>query len=272
MPASPSHLGWLAKTGKILRTQDGVPIELWTLKHQPDPKILSAWARHFRNQYCDDGQIDLLRHGTGHSRADYLTKLKFPDAQTAPGPSLRSGDFAEILIADYVEYVLGYWVPRTRYDDKTIRNESKKGSDTIGFRFQRADKPSPNDTMLVFETKAQLSGAKARAILQDAINDSAKDEIRKAESLNAIKQRLIDRQEWEQVARVARFQSPEDNPYHSLYGAAALFTSEVLDEDVLTDSDAAAHPHKPRLAVIVLSGPKLMELVHQLYALAADEA
>ena len=272
MTASPSHLGWLVKTGKVLRTQDGVPIELWTLNHQPNSKILSAWAKHFRNHYCDDGQIDLLRNGTGHSRADYLTKLKFPDAHATPGPSIRSGDFAEILIADYVEYILGYWVPRTRYDDKTIRNESKKGSDTIGFRFQRDDNPSTEDTMLVFETKAQLSGTKARVILQNAIDDSAKDEIRKAESLNAIKQRLIDHKQLDQAAQVARFQSPEDNPYRSLYGAAALFTSEVLDETVLSKSDAGKHPHKPRLAVIVLSGPNLMELVHNLYSLAADEA
>jgi hypothetical protein len=272
MSVPPPHLGWLAKSGKTLLTQDGVVIELWTLRHKPDPKILSAWAKHFRNHYCDDGQIDLLRQGTPHNRADYLTKLKFPDGSVAPGPSLRSGDFAEVLVADYVEYLLGYWVPRTRYDDKTIRNESKKGSDIIGFRFQRAGKPSPGDTLMIFETKAQLSGAKAKAILQQAINDSAKDEIRKAESLNAIKQRLIDRQELDQAAQVARFQSPEDNPYQSLYGAAALFSSEVFDKNVLAASDATGHPHKPRLTVVVIKGPKLMALVDQLYAIAAREA
>jgi Cap4 SAVED domain len=272
MTPIPLHLNWLKDSKKAVQTKDGVQIAIWELNHVPDAKILSAWGRHFRNHYCDDKQIDLLRMGTPHSRAQYLKELKFPDASVAPGPSIRSGDFAEVLIADYVEFLLGYWVPRTRYDDKTIRNESKKGSDVIGFRFQRADKSSPLDTLLIFESKAQLSGKKAASIMQEAIDHSAKDELRKAESLNAVKQRLLDRKELECADRVARFQNQEDRPYKSLYGAAAIFTSEILNETVLKTTDASGHLHKPQLSLLVISGPKLMDLVNQLYDLAAREA
>jgi hypothetical protein len=163
MTGPPPHVNWLKDSGRRVRTKDGAEIAIWTLNHAPDASILSAWAKHFRNHYCDDKQIDLLRKGTPYSRADYLVQLKFPDASNSPGPSIRSGDFAEVLIADYVEFLLGYWVPRTRYDEKTIRNESKKGSDVLGFRFQRTDKWSPSDTLLIFESKAQLSGKKADA-------------------------------------------------------------------------------------------------------------
>jgi hypothetical protein len=45
--------------------------------------------------------------------------------------------------------------------------------------------------MIIFESKAQMSGNVAGTIFQNAIADSAKDELRKAESLNAIKQRLF---------------------------------------------------------------------------------
>jgi len=138
----PSHFGWLSKVGKTLKTKDGVPIENWQLNHKPDADVLSEWAVHFRNHYCDDKQIDLLRKGTRLTRSEYLVNLKFPDANIKPGPSIRSGDFAEILVADYVEYILKFWVPRIRYADKTMRNESKKGSDIIGFRFQQAGKSS----------------------------------------------------------------------------------------------------------------------------------
>ena len=269
---SPSHVGWLAKVGKTLKTKDGVPIEIWQLNHKPDADVLSKWAVHFRNHYCDDKQIDLLRDGTSLSRSEYLVNLKFPDAAAKPGPSIRSGDFAEILVADYVEYILKFWVPRTRYADKTVRNESKKGSDIIGFRFQQGGKSSPGDTLIIFESKAQMSGKIAGTILQDAIADSAKDELRKAESLNAIKQRLLDQNRTAEAASVARFQSPEDYPFNSLFGAAALFTSEVLDDDVLKASDASVHSHKGRLSLIVISGPKLMDLVHNLYTIAANEA
>jgi len=55
--------------------------------------------------------------GTGDTPGEYLLKKKFPDHKEAPGPSIRSGDFAEILVADYIEYKLGYWCPRQfRYD------------------------------------------------------------------------------------------------------------------------------------------------------------
>ena|SRR5580765_5916074 len=272
MATSPQYLRWLTDSKRRVRTKDGTEIVVWTLNHASDEKILSAWASHFRSHYCDDRYIDSLREGTPHSRAEYLLKLKFPDAIKSPGPSIRSGDFAEVLVADYMEFLLGYWVPRTRYDDKTIRNESKKGSDILGFRFQRDDKWSSSDTLLIFESKAQLSGNKASSIMQEAIDDSAKDELRKAESLNAVKQRLRDRNEAELVKKVARFQNQEDRPYNSLYGAAAIFTSEIFDETVLKTSDASTHPHKPRLSLLVISGPKLMDLVHQLYDLAASEA
>jgi hypothetical protein len=142
MSAVPPHLNWLVKDSRKLLSADGISIELWELQHQPEPKILSAWARHFRNHYCADGEIDILRAGTPLSRADYLVNLKFPDARKSPGPSIRSGDFAEILVADYVEYVLKFWVPRCRYDRKTIRNESTKGSDIMGFKFVYSDKQS----------------------------------------------------------------------------------------------------------------------------------
>ncbi len=188
------------------------------------------------------------------------------------GPSIRSGDFGEILVPDYVEYVLKYWVPRSRYDRKDVRNESTKGSDILGFKFVNPGATSPRDVLLIVEGKTQLAGKKAKDILQQAIRDSAKDEIRKGDSLNALKQRLIDRGKLKDAEKVSRFQSPEDNPYVSRFGAAAVFSSELLDTTVLQASDTTAHPHKDQLSLVVITGPKLMELVNTLYEVAANEA
>jgi hypothetical protein len=114
------HVKWLVDTGKTITIACGTKVPLWEFRHTKDEKILSAWAKHFRNHYCRDTEIDILRHGTGLSRADFLKRIKFPDRSTAPGPSIRSGDLAEILVADYVEFVLEFWVPRTRYCNKDI--------------------------------------------------------------------------------------------------------------------------------------------------------
>jgi len=114
MKDKPKHLEWLINTGERIPTAEGKAVEVWEFRHQKDEEVLSQWAKHFRNHYCLEDQIDDLRSGTGYSRADYLREIKLPDEKAAPGPSIRAGDFGEILVADYVEYILDFWVPRTR--------------------------------------------------------------------------------------------------------------------------------------------------------------
>jgi len=69
--------------------------------------VLSAWAKHFRNHYCLDEEIDYLRQGYGYSRAEYLTKIKLPDASEAPGPSIRSGDLGKFWLLIIWNIILG---------------------------------------------------------------------------------------------------------------------------------------------------------------------
>jgi hypothetical protein len=272
MPWTDKHIKWLKDTGEIISTEDGKSISIYEFKYEKDDEILSAWARHFRNHYCSDSQIDDLRCGTRFSRTEYLDNLIFPDSSITPGPSIRAGDFGEILTADYLEYVLKYWVPRTRFDSKTVRNESIKGSDIIGFRILQEGKDSLGDTLAVFEAKAQFSGGKAKSRLQNAVDDSGKDIIRKAESLNAIKRRLIEKDKIAESKRVARFQNPEDHPYKEVYGAAALFNSQLFNKEILEKTTTKAHPKQKELFLVVIHGPEMMKLVHELYRRAADEA
>src|SRR5262249_30856158 len=124
--SAPAHLDWLVDTGERLKSANGIEIEVWELQHGDDAAVLSAWAKHFREHYCDDEMLKKLVEGTGETHAQYLLNKKFPDQKDPPGPSIRSGDFAEILVADYIEYKLG-WCPRQlRYDQKWNRNESTK--------------------------------------------------------------------------------------------------------------------------------------------------
>ena len=217
------HIKWLRDTGERLTTVDGKTVEVWHLYYENDEVVLSAWARHFRNHYCLDTEIDYYKRGYRCSRADYLNRIKFPDATDAPGPSIRAGDFGEVLVADFLQYIMGFCVPRTRYADKDVRNESTKGSDIIGFKFIKGTQESPGDTLAIFEAKTQFSGGKALPRLQEVINDSIKDQTRKAESLNAIKQRLHYQRKEGEATLIERFQNIEDNPYIEISGAAALF-------------------------------------------------
>jgi hypothetical protein len=271
MSFSFEHMSWLVNTGQIINTADGKPVEVWELSHEKDDKVLSAWAQHFRNHYCLDDQIDQLRFGTGLSRKDYLNQIKFPDKSKSPGPSIRAGDFAEILAADYLEYTLNHWVPRTRYSHKTICNESEKGADTIGFLFVEDDNFTPNDQLTIIESKSKYTG-KHESKLQDAIDHSGKDVVRKAESLNAIKQKFIDKENWDSVKRVERFQDEVGNPYIQQFGAIAHLDSGNFLNDVITGANTSTHPYNSQLFLIVIKGNDMMALVHELYRKAADEA
>ncbi|EKD55598.1 MAG: Virulence associated protein [uncultured bacterium] len=269
---NPQHLNWLDDTGQRIQTSDGIDVELWELHHQQDNTVLSLWAKHFREHYCKDCEIDLLRSGTGYDRKNYLVNLVFPDKNNAPGPSIRAGDFAEILLADFLEYILGFWVPRYRYDEKNIRNESTKGADIIGFKYD-SNVEKPTDTLMIFEVKAKFTGNSEGNRLQDAIDDSIKDyNIRKAESLNALKRRLIKDGNISESEIVARFQNQMDHPYKEDSGAAAVFSSTSFNNSIIVSADSSKHPNNGSIKLIVISGDDLMTLTHELYRRAADEA
>lgn len=59
--------------------------------------------------------------------------------------------FCEILVADYIEYIQSYYVPRIRYRSKFNRNTSPQGSDVLGFKLGTT--PSPRDEAIIFEVK-----------------------------------------------------------------------------------------------------------------------
>jgi hypothetical protein len=285
MSVTSTHLDWLVDTGRTVSTADGLPVRILEFQHKSDDELLSAWAKHFRNHYCLDAQIDALRNGTGLSRSEYLNKLKFPSTETNLGPGIRAGDFAEILIADYVEWRLNYWVPRFRWNGKMVTDESNKGCDVIGFQCKEAYRNHRNDVMLVFESKARFSKAASSSRLQDAIDDSVKDEIRIDESLNFIKQRLLDSCSFQEAAVIGRFQNRVDHPFKEKFAAAALYTDEAFNDNEITGATATnanigskknpvygPHPKRSKLELVVVSGPEMMNLTNELYRRASDEA
>lgn len=273
MSKSPAHLAWLQDSRKVVKTADGKNVKIFEFEHHNDPKILSAWAKHFRSHYCEDDDIDDLRSGTGKTRCDYLKDIKFPDEKQKPGPSVRAGDFGEILIADYVEFVLNYVVPRVRYINKS-RDESKKGTDVTGFRQINPKQHSNRDELITFEVKCALVGSGSKTF-KLALKHSYKDfHLRKAESLNAIKQRLKEspKKKDTTIALVERFQNKQDRPYKETSGAAAIYSKNTYSADAVTTADASPHPNSQNLFLIVIRGEELMKLVHKLYRIAANEA
>lgn len=262
----PQYLDWLIQE-KPVTTCEGKQIVIYELVIQNDESVLNSWAKHLREHYCADSEMDVLRAGYGFKRDEYLAKIKFPDANINPGPSVRSGDFTEILIADYVQYVLDYIVPRTRYDRKVNRNSSTMGSDLIGYKCGK--KISSSDELIVFEVKATASETRpsSKARLQKAVDDSNKDVVRLAESLNAVVQRLIDRGDLDEARHVQRFQNASDTPYRKTFAAAAVHSNMCYSENLLK-TVSTKHHADPDLKLIVMHCDKLMEFIHEMYGRA----
>jgi len=268
MPWTSEHLNWLVDTGEVITIECGKQAKIFRFDHDvSNQDLMTKWAKHFRNHYCSDGHIDALK-SPGQSRADYLLTMKFPDQAKAPGPSIRAGDFAEILVADYLTYLLGYKVPRTRYDRKGVPNESTKGSDVLAFKYDAHN--SVNDELLVYEVKAKLT-AKPKPMLQEAIDHSGKDYLRLGESLNGMKQRMFDRQEMQSISLIDRFQDSVNRPYKTRFGAASVCSNTSFDKDVLANADSSQHEYANDLELIAFHGEELMSLVHELYKRAANE-
>lgn len=264
-------LQWFNKEEELV-TKEGRKIKVLRFNYKDDKKLLSEWAKHFREMYSKDELLDDFRNGTGLTRSEYLLKMVFPDKSEGFGPATRSGDFAEILVADFLEFLCNYWIPRIRYDDKATRNSSTQGSDIVGIKLKKDNEPNKDDELIVFEVKAQFSGEKVKNRLQDAVNDSSKDVTRVGEFLNYAKRRFIRESLYKERDIIERFQNISDNPYVERFGAVAFFTDENFDEEILQQTNCSSHFKKDTLTLLVFTGKDMMALVHSLYERAANEA
>lgn len=266
----PDHINWFQVHPQLL-TEEGKVVTVVEFLHQPDEAILSAWAKYFREHYCPEELLDAMTAGTGLTRAEFLERDVFPHADRAPGPSIRAGDFAEILVSDFLEYSLQHWVPRWRFSEKATPNQSVQGTDIIGLKLSETGNPL-QDTLTTFEVKAQLSNGPPQPRLQVAVDDAAKDKVRQGYTLHAMKRRALLTGDVEKAALVERFQNKADHPFTEQTGAAAVVSNVAFDaaQVVLTRTDS--HPEEALVMLLVIRGDDLMALAHRLYERAANEA
>lgn len=277
--AAPEHIQWFKKSRKSIKSKDGLKIEIWEFNYKEEKAALSEWAKHFRTQYSTEEDIARLRYKK--TPKEYLNDLIFPSENTNLGRSTRAGDFGEILMADFLEWIKGHWVPRVRWNQKINKDTSSTGSDIIGFHFHRIDRKK--DKLSVMESKTKFS-SNGKNRLQDAVTHSDKDVFRIPESVNYIKRRFNSIGMLDAVSRIERFQNYEDDRYIEEFYAVALISDEHFKLQDLKEADAKnieeksgkgnfkSHTKRDVLNLLVIKAPKFMDLVNKLYRIAADEA
>ena len=236
-------------------------VAVFELKNDIEEDELDEWAKRFRQNYCKDEDIDFLRKGTGFSREDYLVNRIFPDKTDKLGPATRAGDFSELLVYDYLEFLFGFKVLKERYVAKFNRNSSTQGTDVIGYKINN----NSNDVIVTFEVKSAASGNKVIPKLQEAVDHSLKDPFRKAESLNAYKQRYYFKGDIKTALEIERFQDKPDIPYREQYGAVAVHDINTYSENSVKKVDVKGQ----KRTLIIIKREKLMDLIHDLYERAS---
>ncbi|BCF95990.1 hypothetical protein PPGU19_005590 [Paraburkholderia sp. PGU19] len=166
---------------------------------------------------------------------------------------------------------MNHWVPRGRFAEKATPNESVKGTDIIGLYLSPTGN-SIEDTLTTFEVKAQLRAGKPQPRLQVAVDDAAKDKVRQAYTLLAMKRKAHMQGDNARVALVERFQAKPDRPFIELTGAAAVLSNGAFDAELIAATTTASHPPGSSVLLLVIRGEDLMTLAHSLYERAADEA
>lgn len=267
MSPQPSHCTFFDESTENLATRDGDPVRIIEISHNQNQAILQEWALHLRRHYSSDADLAIEAHDMGISASDYLRDIKFPN-RSGLGPGTRAGDFCEILVADYLEYIMNCVVPRTRYDTKPTPNESTRGTDVIAFKLDSSG-ISSRDQLISCEVKGAL--ASAHNGFQSAVNDSRKDiATRIPYAVNAMRQKLRIRGMAEELAIAVRFSDKVTRPYTEITGAAFVCSTAYWEDEYITGSFTGGT--NSNAIYFAFRGFRLMDLVHQLYEIAYASA
>ena len=263
-----SYIKYLTQENPII-TDEGKQIEILHLDIQYDPEIFEDWAKQFRRNYCSDDELAEMTGLMKISPKEYLENFKLP-SDSGIGLLTMSGDFGEILVSDYFQYIEEYMVPRTRYDSKVNKDTSTQGSDVLGYKQDSSN--VSNDEVVVVEVKSSAStssSSKAKNKLQEAINHSDKDFERFSTSIVASYLRLK-KSNSDQAKVVERFLNITDKPFNVIYGAVAVYSNQSYDIDVIKAVVSKKHRDFQKLRLLVIHSDELMKFIRELYLKASE--
>lgn len=261
---------------KSLHSRNEYEVKIYKLNKQfLNDNTLNKWALGLRGNYVEDFLLEHLVNGTGLTQKEYLKRNIFPNHKDRIGAATMSGEFGEILVYDYINFVLGYYVTRTRYLEKVNPNMPVSGSDVIGYKVKDIDRPSRTDNLIVAEvkTRSRNSGNKntiCAKTIKLALEHSVKDRVRIGESLNAEKRRLLDRSRFEESKIVERFQNKTDSPFTIEFFAVAVLDNDFYSEEAILDAVHSQDDNSNSTNVLIILSKELNKFLRNLYERACE--
>ena len=263
----PKYIEWIVREAGI-KLENGKEISSFLLDYKTNEAYFDEWALHIRRHYISDEELRASVDALGLPPAEYLTEYVIPQRGEQMGGTARSNDLTEILIADILEFIEGYQAPRCKQYTRSGKNQSEHGTDIIAYKYQKADKqPNSNDELLAVEVKATLTSQDSCEVIESAVKDSQKDEVRLAHTLDYYRKRLCELNKKAEAAEVARFQNKAERNYKTTYIAAAVSSTLTIPNNVIIgiNGDVLELTLKDSQRVFFVHGEKLMNLAHQIY-------
>lgn len=253
----PSFIDWLAEEADVVIK--GAAVRCFKLNWSIDESRLDSWALHVRRHYMRDGELSSYVGYYGLSIDDYLQTSVIPDI-----PLIRSGDFAEIIVSDLLQFVEGYEVPRYKQHARKDKNASEHGADVIAYKLNNPDIPCSEDELLTVEVKSRCSSTDLKGGISEAAKDSPRDISRRAINLEYYSRCSLRDGDMRTAKEIRRFLDAGEHPFVSTFGMGIV--AGVKDaKRHLAKFDAGSLCIEAGRAVFIVHGTKLMNLVNEVY-------
>jgi hypothetical protein len=181
----------------------------------------NEWAKHILAHYISTADIAKGARITGKTEQEYIQKFVLPTAGKD-----KSGEFGEIIFADFIEYILGFTVPRFKQYGKYPNNPTQ-GVDIIAYKADATN--STNDTVLYGEIKSYLS-ERSFPILQKAIDEiTGRDDEKFSLALEIMRLALERRGDEAESKEVERYSNPAENPCKRIKSAGLITLANACE-------------------------------------------
>lgn len=260
----PNYLDWIIEEQGIV-FNDGVPLNSFKITYDiSNEETLDQWAQHIRRHYIRDEDLEESLEDLPYTKEEYLKEYIIPQ-KDRQGAVARSSDITEILVADILQFLFDFEVPRIKQLNRSNKNLPEHGTDVIGFKFSESvDKPNRKDLLIAAEVKAALSKTSYDTI-SNAVNHSKKDNFRIATTLDYYRLKLKRYGDKENAKKVLRFQLKSEHPYEISYNAFAITNLENINSNTIVQINGADLNVKLNQNVYFIHGRDLMTLTHNIY-------
>ncbi|EFU80425.1 Hachiman antiphage defense system protein HamA [Mobiluncus curtisii] len=253
----PSFLSCLKKEGHVLIYD--AKVQCFSIEGNIDDKILQEWALHIRRHYVRDDELTDYVHVYEIDAKKHLREDCIPDI-----PQIRSGDFAEIIISDLIQFIEGYEVPRYKQHGREDKNKSEHGTDVIAYKVTNGSEANNNDELLAVEVKSRSSSPNLKGAIADAARDSLKDRSRIAMTLAYYANRALAAHDTRTSTELKRFLHASEHPFKETFAIGAVVGIKDAEHS-LRDKSASDLSINHGQRVFIIHRTRLMDLIHSIY-------